>query len=301
MKKISYIFVLFSSILLSACTQKDTEENTQSSQGSDKLELLWSISGLHNPESVIYDMASDMLIISNVNGAPGEKNGNGYLTKALLDGTILKQKWVIGLNAPKGLAIHDRTLYVADIDQLMAIDIPSGTILKSYQVDDAQFLNDVAVNTDGSVFVSDMVLNRIHRLHEEQFDIWLESPQLQNPNGLHIEGDTLILGAWGVMEDGFATTIPGHLHTISLQDKSISSLGDGKPIGNLDGVESAGAQGYYVTDWMAGKLFLINKDGQAKTLLTLQQGMADLEVIMEQQLILLPMMQDNQLHAYKIK
>lgn len=309
MKNLISTLLILTALFLGACsddtqqsqvTTTETTENNAPEKGTVKLELLWETQGFNNPESVIYHQSSNTLFVSNVNGSPVEKDGNGYISKMLLDGTILRKQWVIGLNAPKGLAIYNDTLYVADIDALIVIDIPSGTITNTYKVDDAKFLNDVAANNQGEIFVSDMLLNRIHRLSSDQFNIWLESPELENPNGLHAEGDHLILGAWGVMTDGFATEIPGHLKSISLQDKSITSLG-GDPIGNLDGVESDGNNGYYVTDWMAGKLYQINRKGEATLLLELEQGMADLEVLLEQNLILLPMMKNDKVLAYKIK
>jgi len=308
-KNLISTLLILTALFLGACsddtqqsqvTTTETAENNAPKKGTVKLELLWETQGFNNPESVIYHQSSNTLFVSNVNGSPVEKDGNGYISKMLLDGTILRKQWVIGLNAPKGLAIYNDTLYVADIDALVVIDIPSGTISNTYKVDDAKFLNDVAANNQGEIFVSDMLLNRIHRLSSDQFNIWLESPELENPNGLHAEGDHLILGAWGVMTDGFATEIPGHLKSISLQDKSITSLGGG-PIGNLDGVESDGNNGYYVTDWMAGKLYQINRKGEATLLLELEQGMADLEVLLEQNLILLPMMKNDKVLAYKIK
>ena len=309
MQKIIYSLLIFTIFSLNACSEDSQEEN-QAPQvaveektiknNTAQLELVWEALGFNNPESVIYDPSNDVLFVSNVNGSPTEKDGHGYISKVLLDGTILSKKWVIGLNAPKGLAIYEGTLYVSDIDTLVAIDIASGTISNSYQVDDAKFLNDVAANNDGRIFVTDMVLNRIHCLCDGQFNIWLESPQLENPNGLHAEGDHLILAAWGVMTEGFATEVPGHLKSISISDKSITSLG-GAPIGNLDGVESDGKDGYYVTDWMAGKLYQINKAGEATLLLELEQGMADHEVILEKNLIILPMMNNDKVLAYKIK
>jgi len=304
MEKIVYSLLISTALFLSACSEESqppqvtAEEKTP--EKITQLELVWELQGFNNPESVIYDPSSDVLFVSNVNGSPVEKDGNGYVSKILLDGTMLNKQWVVGLNAPKGLAIHDGTLYVADIDTLVAIDIASSTISNSYQVDDAKFLNDVAADKDGKIFVSDMVLNRIHCLCNGQFNIWLESPELENPNGLHTEGDHLILGAWGVMTEGFATEVPGHLKSISISDKSITSLG-GSPIGNLDGVESDGMGGYYVTDWMTGKLYQINKSGDAKLLLELEQGMADHEVILKKNLIILPMMNSNKVLAYKIK
>ncbi len=309
MQKIIYSLLIFTIFSLNACSEDSHEENQAPQVAAEEktiknntaqLELVWETLGFNNPESVIYDPSNDVLFVSNVNGSPTEKDGNGYISKVLLDGTILSKKWVIGLNAPKGLAIYEDTLYVADIDTLVAIDIASGTISNSYQVDDAKFLNDVAANNDGRIFVTDMVLNRIHCLCDGQFNIWLESPELENPNGLHAEGDHLILAAWGVMTEGFATEVPGHLKSISISDKSITSLG-GAPIGNLDGVESDGKDGYYVTDWMDGKLYQINKAGEATLLLELEQGMADHEVILEKNLIILPMMNNDKVLAYKIK
>ena len=210
MEKIIYSLLIFSGLFLNACSEDTqptqvTSEKKAPENHTIRLELAWETRGFNNPESVIYDASSDILFVSNVNGSPVEKDGNGYISKILLDGTMLKKQWVVGLNAPKGLAIHEGTLYVSDIDTLVAIDIASGTINNSYQVDDAKFLNDVSVNKDGKVFVTDMVLNRIHCLCDDQFNIWLESPKLENPNGLHVEGDNLILGAWGVMTDDFAT------------------------------------------------------------------------------------------------
>lgn len=313
MQKITYSLLIFTALILSACSEDSQEggkkdnkapqvASEESTHGNNtaELELVWETQGFNNPESVIYDASSDVLFVSNVNGSPVDKVGNGYISKVLLDGTMLRKQWVVGLNAPKGLAIYEGTLYVADIDTLVAIDIASGTINNNYKVEDAKFLNDVTAGEDGRIFVSDMVLNRIHCLCDDQFSIWLESPELENPNGLHPEGDHLILGAWGVMTEGFATEVPGHLKSISIKDKSITSLG-GIPIGNLDGVESDGNDGYYVTDWMTGKLYQIDKAGNATLLLELEQGMADHEVILEKNLILLPMMKNDKVLAYKIK
>ena len=145
-----------------------------------------------------------------------------------------------------------------------------------------------------------MMMNRIHCLDEGKFSIWLESPELLSPNGLLIEQNRVVVGSWGVMTDGFATEISGHLLAVSLSDKSISSIGDGTSVGNLDGVERDQDGNYYVTDWMAGKLFYIQADGEVEVLLTLVQGMADHEYIAEKDLVILPMMNTGQLLAFKL-
>jgi len=285
--KVTVFFVLFICINFSIADNKN-------------LEFLWELHGLDNPESVIYDSKLKHLYVSNVNGQPNDKDGNGYISIISLDGKIINKKWMVGLNAPKGLALFGRNLYIADIDELVVIDIDYGRIVKKYKVDDAKFLNDVAAAPNGDIYVSDMLTNRIHRLTKNTFSVWVESDDLESPNGLFVLGDDLIVGAWGAMTEGFSTDIPGHLKRISIQDKTISSIGDGSPIGNLDGVEAADQEGFYVTDWMNGKLFYISNTGGVSTLLTLVQGSADLEFIVKKGLIFIPMMNDNKILAYKV-
>ena len=268
--------------------------------GGNGLEKLWEVDGLNNPESVVYDPVNDVLYVSNVNGTPNEKDGNGFISRISLAGEIIDKQWITGLDAPKGLAIANNKLYVADIDTLVEIDIPNGSISNRYTVSDAKFLNDVAAGPEGRVFVSDMVMNRIHILDNGEFNIWLENPGLLNPNGLHVQDNKLIVGAWGVMTDGFNTETPGHLLGVSLTDKTIHDIGDGSPVGNLDGVEEDTDGSFYVTDWMAGKLFHISTTGQVELLLFLEQGMADLEFLPDKGMVLLPMMMNNKLLAYRI-
>lgn len=265
-----------------------------------KLSQVWQLEGLKTPESVIFDSQRNRLLIANIDGQPTEKDGNGFISIASLEGKLINANWVSGLNAPKGMAIANNKLYVADIDTLVEIDLASGTISNQYFVSDAKFLNDVAADDKGIIYVSDMVQNRIHRLHNNNFEIWLEGEILENPNGLHFEEDDIMLGSWGKMTDGFATEVMGHLKRISIKDKEISSVGDGSPIGNLDGVEGTEDTGFYVTDWFNGKLFHISRKGKVNLLLELNQGSADLEYIIEQDLVLIPMMKDNVLNAYKV-
>ena len=43
-------------------------------------------------------------------------------------GKMTEAEWITGLNAPKGMAVLNRKLYVTDIDQLIEIDIKEGKI-----------------------------------------------------------------------------------------------------------------------------------------------------------------------------
>lgn len=253
------------------------------------------------PESVVLDKKRNILYVSNVNGNPNDVDANGYISQLGLDGKVITQHWIDGLNGPKGMAIVGDILYVADINELVAIDLASNKISQRYVAKDAKFLNDVAADQAGNVYVSDMLTNTIYRLSNNTFASWINDQQLEFPNGLLVEGDNLILGSWGVMTDGFATAIPGHLKTIAISTKAITSLGDATPVGNLDGVEADGEGNYFVTDWMVGKLLHITPAGISTTLLSLTQGSADHTVLADQNLIIIPMMLSGNVIAYEIK
>jgi sugar lactone lactonase YvrE len=264
-------------------------------------EPVWEATGLMAPESVVYNPTSQILYVSNVNGDMVDKDGNGFISKLSLDGKVFETHWVTGLNGPKGMVLHGGRLYVSDIDRLVAVQVKTGRIVGSYLAPGAKFLNDVTVDGAGRIYVSDMLDNAIYRLDGNVFELWLKSAALENPNGLTVEGDELRVAAWGVMTDGFATKVPGHLKSVSIQSKAITSLGSGTPVGNLDGLEPDGRGNYLVTDWMAGGLYRIAPTGEAEQLLDLNQGSADLEFIEAARIAIIPMMMDGTVRAYRIE
>lgn len=272
--------------------------------GEARINKVWETTDdLQAPESVIFDEKRNVLYVSNINGGPMDKDDNGFIARVSLQGEIIELKWFTDpLWAPKGMAIANDHLYVADISKVVEVDLETGQLVKVYTVADAVFLNDVAADQQGNIYISDMMTNTIHRIKNGQIEPWLKSERLASPNGLTVVKDSLVVGSWGVMDgEGFATSVPGHLLTISLGDKTIADLGGSGPTGNLDGVEMTESGDFLVTDWMAGKLLLVNKDGQVENLLDLEQGSADHEYIESSRLILIPMMKNNKLLAYEFK
>lgn len=257
----------------------------------------WELTeGLLTPESVLYDTANDLLYVSNINGSPTEKDGNGYISIVSPDGKLLQARWIAGLNAPKGMGIYHGKLYVADIDVLVEIDINSGAILNRIPAADSVFLNDVAVAKDGSIYVSGSMTHTIYR-YKGTMEKWLTTPDLEMPNGLLVEEDRLVVGNMG---GGFQPEAPpGQLLAVSLADKSITRITKER-IGLLDGVESGHNGHYLVTSHMAGELLHIDADGKVKTLVKLEPGAADLDYIAARDMIVIPMLRSNKLLAYKL-
>ena len=231
------------------------------------LEKSWQLDGLRNPESVVYDAQRKCLYVSNINGSSSARDNNGFISKVSLLGKVIKMRWAIGLNAPKGLAIATDHLYVADIDELVEIELDSGAISHRYPDAEAKFFNDVAAADDGTVYVSDSMTNTIHRLQHGKFTRWLKSPDLRGPNGLLTETDRMLVAAWGTGEGTEA--IPGQVLAVSMRDKSITIVGNKKTQGNLDGIERTASGDYFITNWMLGKLLLLKHSGEVLTLLNL--------------------------------
>jgi len=262
--------------------------------------LVWEVKGLSQPESVVHDPATDVLYVSNINGAIMQKDGNGFIARLKPDGTILERQWVKGLNSPTGLALRDRTLYVADVDELVEIDAASGSISKRHKAKGAIFLNDVAVAEDGTVYASDTPMNTIWRLKDGTFEPWLANDDLNGPNGLLVQGDKLIVASFGRMPgEGQKQELAGLL-AVSLEDQTIEPVGKGEPVGNLDGLEPLAPGVYLVTDWAGGALYRIDSKGKADQLINLNQGSADLTYFPQTNTVLIPMMLDNTLAAYRL-
>src|SRR5215831_4006902 len=90
---------------------------------------VWTLSAdLNAPESAYYDATSNAIFVSSINGDVLAKDGNGYISRLTTDGKVVNPKWATGLNAPKGLRSVGGTLWVSDIDEVVAIDIASGRI-----------------------------------------------------------------------------------------------------------------------------------------------------------------------------
>lgn len=117
---------------------------------------------MKTPESVRYDAAQDLWFVSNINGNPSQKDGNGFIVRLTADGAAMDStpfieggKKGVKLNAPKGMALVGDTLWVADIDAVRAFNAKTGVPIVSVDIKGSTFLNDVAAGPDGSICITD--------------------------------------------------------------------------------------------------------------------------------------------------
>src|SRR5512143_401539 len=153
-----------------------------------------TVTELQSPYSFVTSQSGKEYFISSVNGEPEIADNNGFITKLDANGKLLNLKFIQGgkadvtLHAPKGMALVDQTLYVADLDQLRAFDIYSGKSVATITVagtatQPPAHLTDVAYDGKGLLYCSDQKANRIYRveLATQKVSILITDPHLAGP------------------------------------------------------------------------------------------------------------------------
>ena len=113
--------------------------------------------------------------------------------------------------------------------------------------------------------MSDFSAQRIYRIDPQSKDveIFIESDDLDTPDGLYVDGNNLIVASWGPIVDPatFGTSRKGNVLSINLKTKKIKPyLKKGTEVGNLEGIAKVGDD-FYITDWMSGQLLRVRKNG----------------------------------------
>ena len=244
------------------------------------------------PECVAYDPTRQVLYVSNYNPyEPSNEQGLQSISRISLEGVIEDVDWASGLNNPTGMAVYEDRLYVVERPGVVAIDTGTGEIVERYPVAAAGFLNDIAVDVSGRVYVSDSRNHVIHRYEDGGFREWLTAGSIRNPNGIKVDGDRLIVGSNG----------DASLKAVDLETQAITTVAR-LSAGVIDGVELDGQGDYIVSHW-EGRVYRISRAGEiVKILDTSVPGpnSADLAYVAGRGLIVIPTFTNNTVSAYEL-
>lgn len=262
----------------------------QQSYMSDNLVKKWETPAqLKVPESVCYDAVRNIIYISNITGSPTDKDGTGFISKVTPEGQIVALEWVTGLNAPKGMGIAGDFLYVSDISRVVRIDILNGKISGEIEIPGSKFLNDIATDRDGTVYVSDMNGNAIYKLSKGKQEVLVESDKLNGPNGLFIEKGNLLAG------------LQDRVVIIDLKTREFKDYI--RDTGGIDGIVADGKGNYLISDWRGNIHMISTKHQKVKLLDTTPNKVnaADIDYVIPKKLLLVPTFSDNRVVAYEVK
>ncbi len=258
-----------------------------------KLKKVWEIKDVFKiPESVWYDSSSGYLFVSNINGNPLKKDGNGFISKVSIDGKLVKLKWIKGLNAPKGIFSTNGKLYFTDIDTVYKINIESGKILNKYYIEGSIFLNDIVGDSNGNIYITDSSTKNssVYILNNGKVKFFLKGADIKNPNGLFFSKNKLFIGNSGREE----------IIIYDLKENKISkrlSVGEG-----VDGLILTKNSLIITSNWK-GKTQALKLNGERFILLDTEKekiNAADIGYIASENLIVIPTFFKNSIVAYKI-
>ena len=261
--------------------------------------LALQVTGLKNPAGFIVDPATGAYFISNENGGSNERDNNGFITKLDEHGRVVKLKFIAGgadgvtLHSPKGMAILDKTLFVADIDKVRRFDSatgrPQGEVdLSAFKVD---FLTGLAADGAGLLYIADTGADTILKVDQRRGSkptVFVKDAALAGPHGLAVNPATgaLVAVSWNegkileIAKDGAVKVL------------FANSFFNAR-FGNLTGVDFDAFGNMYVSDFSQGKVIRIDPAGRIQTIAEFLTTPAGVAIDRRNHLILIPYLSGN--------
>jgi len=206
----------------------------------------------------------------------------------------------VKLDAPKGMGISKGVLYVSDITVVRKFNAKSGMPLGDIPIKGSTFLNDIAVGSDGRVYVSDTGMKQ----GEKDFEptgtdgVWqidaggkvkqLAKGDLGHPNGLLSTAKGLLVVTFGSNE------------LYRLDDKGGKADVTGLPAGGLDGIAAMG-DSLLISSWKASAVFKGKLGDKFEVAISGLKAPADITYDAKLKRVLVPRFMENAVEAYDLK
>jgi hypothetical protein len=260
--------------------------------------------GFAAPESVVYDEVWDRYLVSNVNGDPLARDGNGFISTLSPDGRVQELKWIeagrggVKLDAPKGLAIANGKLYVADISVVRVFDLKTGAPRDEVAVRGSTSLSGIAASPAGRVYVTDagpptgrldgVGTEAVYVLEGRRAKLIAKGDTLSRPDAIAWTPKGLVVSSFGANE------------IYRLDDKGKRHDVTTTPKGGLAGVVAVG-DSLLVTSWQDAAIYRGTLGGHFEVAFADQRAPGDLGFDSRRSRVLVPHFTDNSVEALELK
>jgi sugar lactone lactonase YvrE len=267
-----------------------------------------TIGGFLTPESVKWDSAQDVYFVSNINGNPGAKDNNGYISVVGPAGMVRDSAFVGGgkngitLNAPKGMAIVGDTLWVADIDAVRGFNTHTGAPVATVSVPSAVFLNDIGAGPDGALYITDTGIrftaqgmehpgpDRVFRIAPNRsVSVALAGHMLAAPNGI----------AWDAANNRFLIAPFAGPDILAWKPGETAPIIIAKGPGGYDGIELAGKD-IWVSSWADSSVYRW-RDSTGVRAITGVPSPADIGYDAKRNRIIIPVLSANRIEIWQLQ
>lgn len=188
---------------------------------AQQADIVWVANGEFCEPETVLPLPDNTLLVSNVCGFA--EMGNGFLSLLDGNGQALDWRFIQGLDSPLGMAQAGERVYVVDSNRLKVFAWPEFDLLNTVDLD-TKVANDVAVKSDGTIFVTDTAGHQVIVVSANgDQSVLMGKPMFQGANGVHVDGDVLYVGG-------------ARLWRVDLLENSVEDIGP-KWLVDVDGIE----------------------------------------------------------------
>jgi glucose/arabinose dehydrogenase len=286
-----------------------TSKRNQSVTLKDRLSLFDRVA-FSSPSAVVHDRERDLYWVSNLNvDGPG---GKGFISRLQPDGSLSTLNFIDGrkegvqLVSPQGLAVSGNSLYVADVTAIRKFDANDGAPEASIVVPGARYLSDVAVASDGSLYVTDVGSDpTLAAVPQEGSDavykimpsgevsVVARRPDLGGPFALLADETGLWIACTGSADllllvpsaDGTASEDAGRLHLSGESLRGIAAMPDGTLL---------------ISSWGGRAVYRGFRDGPFEPAIRGLESPADLDYDVRRKRLLVPLLTGHALAVFDL-
>lgn len=186
----------------------------------------------NSPESITYDTVSNRYLISNTSSSKiVQRDRNGVVSDFVTVGSPIH-----------GVTVHNNRIYVCNGTRVKGYDLITALEVFNVTLTGSTFLNDLAADANGILYVTDFNGRRIYKLNTITQGFWIYVANTTNtPNGIYVDTprNRLLLCCWG----GSAP-----IRSVNLADSSISTIVN-TSYSNCDGISLDKLDNVYVSTW----------------------------------------------------
>jgi hypothetical protein len=282
--------------LLSACAAGTNSSAPAPAAGT----LITMREGFVGPEAVRYDPDQDVYFVGNWGSDrnPGKADNDGYISRMRPDGTIENLRFIAGgtggvtLHSPRGMYIVGDTLWAADFDAVRGFDRRTGKPLATVDFSklDNGFLNDVAADATGAIYVTDTGKNKLYRVRGGPTLVVSDSA-LGGPNGI----------TWDAANGRFLILPFGGSHTIHAWAPGtttlVAALTD--PASKFDGIEVLSG-GRVLASSQADSSLHLFVNGTGRPVIKVGGAPADIAIDTKRNRVAVPFVALNRVEIYHL-